>query len=177
MLKLCAECKQSLDLTAFHKNKRRSDGHHEYCKKCRKAQYDRRDRISAVPRAAIRYATKKQECLKGMHQLYMRKRDAKKEYGRRHYELNKSKYVYNANLRKLHVKIATPKWFDADHAFVLREAFDLAKRREQFTGIPWDVDHVIPLRGKTVCGLHVRENISVIPRTVNNSKRARYDIV
>jgi len=174
-LKICAECKRTLELSAFHKNKRRADGHHEYCKNCRKAQYERRDKPSAVQRAALRYATKKQECLEGMRQRYLQQQQTKKAYGRKHYELNKSKYIHNANARKMHVRIATPRWFDADHGFVLQEAFELAKLREKTTGVPWDVDHIIPLQGKTVCGLHVKENIAVIPRALNNFKRAKND--
>lgn len=55
--------------------------------------------------------------------------------------------------------------------FVLLEARKLAALREKFTGIPWDVDHVVPLKGKCASGLHIAFNFSVIPRAVNRGVR------
>ena len=54
---------------------------------------------------------------------------------------------------------------------VLREAHHLARAREEHTGIKWHVDHIIPLKSKIVCGLHVWTNWQVIPATVNQSKQ------
>lgn len=175
MNKVCSECKECLSVDLFNKNKRRKDGYHEYCKSCRNKQYERRDKPSAILRSAERYAANKDECLEKMHLRYKQQQESKKAYGRKHYELNKSKYKCNANARKKSIKLATPTWFGEDDSFVLQEAYALAQLREQITGIPWDVDHVIPLRGKIVCGLHVKENIAVIPRAVNNFKRAKYN--
>jgi hypothetical protein len=173
MLKVCSECKRALDLSAFHKNKRRKDGYHEYCKECRRAQYVRRDQPKTMARAAKRYYSKREECLAQMRVRYEAIRNQKMAYGREHYQKNKSKYLGNAAARKKHIKRATPAWFDDNHWFVVQEAYELAQRREALTGVPWDVDHIVPLRGKTVCGLHVKENIAVVPRVVNNFKRTK----
>ena len=41
------------------------------------------------------------------------------------------------------------------------------------TGIPHEVDHIYPLRGKNSCGLHVEANLQVVPSTVNRRKKNR----
>ncbi len=60
--------------------------------------------------------------------------------------------------------------FTEADVFVASEAYDLAKKRSHATGISWEVDHVIPLSSKIVCGLHCAANIQVIPASVNRRK-------
>ncbi len=65
---------------------------------------------------------------------------------------------------------ATVGWGDDLTSFVAEQAYDLAKRREAATGFGWQVDHMIPLQARTACGLHVWNNLQVIPARLNNSK-------
>lgn len=66
---------------------------------------------------------------------------------------------------------ATPQWANE---FFIEEIYDLATRRTKTTGIKWSVDHIVPLRSKLVCGLHVPENMMVIPASINSSKGNRH---
>jgi len=65
---------------------------------------------------------------------------------------------------------AMPAWVDADHLWIIEEAHQLARLRSEATGISWDVDHIVPLTNKIVCGLHVYWNMQVIPSVVNYRK-------
>lgn len=69
---------------------------------------------------------------------------------------------------------ATVKWLPELSELVFDEAAVLAKMRQESTGIAWDVDHIIPLQSKLVCGLHTFSNIAVVPASVNRSKSNRY---
>ncbi len=72
-------------------------------------------------------------------------------------------------------KQRTPNWYSDFDKFVMKEAHHLAKLREDLTGFKWDVDHIIPLCGKTVSGLHVYSNIQVIPKSMNVKKHNKYE--
>lgn len=63
---------------------------------------------------------------------------------------------------------ATPKWADLS---VIEAIYKEAKRVSMETGIRQSVDHRYPLQGKLVCGLHVPENLRVIPYLENCKKR------
>jgi 5-methylcytosine-specific restriction endonuclease McrA len=54
--------------------------------------------------------------------------------------------------------------------FVTKEAHTLRILRNKITGIEWHVDHVVPLKGKLVSGLHIWSNLAVIPKVDNLRK-------
>ena len=53
------------------------------------------------------------------------------------------------------------------------EAHALRKQRNKITGFEWHVDHIEPLNGKDVCGLHIWSNLQVIPKIINLVKGAK----
>lgn len=57
---------------------------------------------------------------------------------------------------------------------LILEAHHLAGLREESTGLPHDVDHIVPLVSGLVCGLHSEANIRVIPASINRSKGNRF---
>lgn len=63
-----------------------------------------------------------------------------------------------------------PPW--ADQSKIAR-AYELcAEYRAK--GIDCHVDHIIPLQGKRVCGLHVQGNFQILGREANQSKSNRF---
>jgi hypothetical protein len=67
--------------------------------------------------------------------------------------------------RKKRYRLATPQWVNMDA--LLRFVEDCPESHH--------IDHIIPLRGTTVCGLHVLENLQYLPAQENLSKNNRID--
>jgi hypothetical protein len=64
-------------------------------------------------------------------------------------------------------------WADAT---AIRAIYASAKRLTQETGVPHHVDHIIPLQGALVSGLHVHTNLQVLPAVDNIKKLNRYEV-
>jgi hypothetical protein len=64
----------------------------------------------------------------------------------------------------------TPVWADLE---AIQVFYIEAARLTTGTGIPHEVDHIYPLQGKFVSGLHVETNLQIITRTQNRSKHNR----
>lgn len=95
------------------------------------------------------------------------------DYAPKHRAANKAMYVmYDAN-RRAAEKQAKPAWAND---FFIEEAYRLAKLREKVCGGKWHVDHKIPLKHDLVCGLHVENNLQVIPASMNMSKGNKFVI-
>lgn len=69
--------------------------------------------------------------------------------------------------RRWRERSQTPNWYSATKAFALYEE---ARRRTRETGIVHSVEHVVPLAGGTVCGLHWHGNMEVRPLIDNLRK-------
>lgn len=106
---------------------------------------------------------------------YQANKEARNEYQRKYYQENPDKF--NArNARRRASKIQrTPHWLTEDEHWLIKEAYTLAKLREKVTGIKWDVDHLVPLQGDIVSGLHVPWNLQVIPESENRSKHNKWN--
>lgn len=84
---------------------------------------------------------------------------------RRCYEASRHLYIARARSRRTRLALATPGWANqSEIAAIYREAARLGMH----------VDHVIPLQGKLVSGLHVPANLQLLPPVENMKKGNKY---
>lgn len=69
---------------------------------------------------------------------------------------------------------ATPSWLTAKDWEEMNAVYEMARRLTRETGIRHEVDHIYPINGKTVSGLHVPKNLQVLTQSQNVSKSNRY---
>lgn len=89
------------------------------------------------------------------------------DYLKGHYRDNKSAYLAKWAKRRAQKLQATPKWADLK---AIEAIYAEAKRLTQETGIQHEVDHIVPLVGKKVSGLHTERNLQILTRKANRSK-------
>jgi 5-methylcytosine-specific restriction endonuclease McrA len=84
----------------------------------------------------------------------------------------RNKGSVNANTRKRQASLLkrTPKWLTDFDNMKMKCLYQLAVMRTRDSGEDWHVDHIIPLQGKLVSGLHVPSNLRVVPAAYNISK-------
>jgi hypothetical protein len=87
---------------------------------------------------------------------------------------NPAIFSYHANKRALAKIQRTPQWLTEFDLLKIKCMYQLAAMRTKESGQDWHVDHIIPLRGKLVSGLHVPDNLQVIPATENRQKKNAY---
>lgn len=90
--------------------------------------------------------------------------DRFKRYEQTKYQRHYAKIVQRVRLRDAALKMRTPTWAN-------REAIDAIYAEAQRMNMT--VDHIVPLRGKTVSGLHVEHNLQLLTREENARKGNR----
>jgi ATPase subunit of ABC transporter with duplicated ATPase domains len=80
-----------------------------------------------------------------------------------------------ASKRNAKKKKATPPWLAKEHLDAIKAVYIEAERLTLETGIRHEVDHIVPLSGKTVSGLHVPWNLRAIPAVENNRRPRIWD--
>lgn len=87
---------------------------------------------------------------------------------------NSGKVNFYTSKRRASKTKATPHWLTEAHHKDIKAMYLLAKKFEGLCGIKYHVDHIVPLKGDNVCGLHVPWNLQLLPASINISKSNKY---
>jgi hypothetical protein len=178
-MKRCFKCHLVKEALLFARNPSKKDGLGDWCRECHKEylkewnlkNIDRKREMDAAWRAANIDRKLANDAAWRAANPERVKQNGKNAYARR---TKKDNYERLARWRKENygkyaaqwkrMKQATPAWADRD---LMELVYEEAKHR----GL--EVDHIIPLKGKHVCGLHVYNNTQLLTRTQNATKSNR----
>ena len=151
-----------------------------------KAQ-QRKDRLKLIQNPAfvvkkrtmdIAYrAANKEKCAAIISAWSKRNSEKVKAYAKKTKANNKGKINALTVKRRLAKIKRTPVWLSSDDHWMIEQAYELAALRTKMFGFSWHVDHILPLQGKTVSGLHTPYNLQVIPGIENVWKSNSFEVV
>lgn len=161
-MKHCYKCKTFKLPEEFGNNKARKDGLSDECRVCKRKQdkeYAAKNREQAKQRANAWYYANLEYALK-----------QRRIIGKKWRTENKDKNAAKATRRRACKLQATPNWLNKEQLQQIESFYWLAQLQKELTDTQYHVDHIVPLKGKTVCGLHVPWNLQVIPALENIRK-------
>lgn len=174
-MKTCTVCGEHQDDSAFEPQRRQCIVCRKAYQKVRRKAYYARTREESIRKAAewrLENEKRRQENRKAE---YARNREAAKESSRLYRKNNPDK-VNAWSKNRIHAKrSAMPAWADKAR---IKAYYDVCAFFNEVNGFTkYHVDHIIPLRGKLVTGLHVHNNLQVLLAAVNRSKGRKYVVV
>jgi hypothetical protein len=93
---------------------------------------------------------------------------------KKHCQKFKHKYSAKTMMRNAQKRMATPKWLTKDHLKKIESIYLLRDLYSLFVGKKHEVDHIVPLKSGSVCGLHVPWNLRIITQFENRSKSNKF---
>lgn len=168
---------------------RRSTGICIQCERDRSKEYQSRKRAEKDPEVAAKKAAymakyskeynAKPEVMERRRAVdraaYRRKVEHFSKKNRAYRTANPDKVAFHASKSRRGKKHATPDWLTDAQRDKMMQFYIHARDCFVTSGQRYDVDHIVPLNGKTVCGLHVPWNLQVLPRDINTSKKNKFN--
>lgn len=185
--KICNTCNEEKDLSLFYVNSNR-------CKNCqrlylnewRRKNPDKRklQQLKEYAKDGDKYRSyaelyrndNLEKCKAATKKWIDNNKEYRADYHRDRYNNDsdiRSKVKASNSARHIRLRQATPSWADKD---VLKSFYEKAIKMSDREGIRYHVDHIIPLQGKYVSGLHVPKNLQIITESANCIKNRSYKI-
>jgi len=147
--KICKGCNELKDYTEFYVTKHGRGGRHSQCKSC------------FVVFHKAKYEQNK-DTIKARVKAWKQANPVKVKVAKKKY--------------KARFKDRVPPWLSKEQRADIEKYYAEAIRLTQTLGEQYEVDHIVPLRGKTVSGLHVPWNLQIMKASENNAKSNKFTI-
>jgi len=190
--KICTKCLLSLDLYQFSKAVTNLDGLRNWCRSCCK-QYKKihyQDLANKVTRREgckkwkkanpekVRASWKRSDPTK-RREAARRWRETNRELARerknRSVKKNPGLYNYICALRHAKKLQATPKWLTKEDFIKIKAIYQECARLNKIHGArSYHVDHIHPLRGESISGLHCPLNLQILTAEENHKKGNKF---
>lgn len=161
-MKTCVKCDKEKDFCEFPVRRHRGkESYRSECKSC----------TSSYMKS---YAQKNEAVLKSKKKIYSQENSARAvERAMAWNKRNPGKVNYYTAKRRSAKLNATPAWLSDAQKDEIKRIYVVCDKVTESTGKPHHVDHIVPLQGDDVCGLHVPWNLAIIPAKMNLAKGNR----
>lgn len=133
------------------------------CCECRAIKAREKARKLTSQGVKIKRPSPEKECEKSIS-YYHRNKEKVRAYRRTH------SYIY-----RKYIKTVTPKWLSKFQKYQLSLIYTCRDEINKVSDVKYEVDHIVPIQGKEVCGLHVPWNLRVIPQKTNRTKSNKHN--
>lgn len=188
-MKKCKECFLEKTINDFCKKSSTQDGLNIFCRRCHSkrniewqrknkdkrklicANFYKRNRAVILPRNIAYNASKRDEVKARSAKRYLKNKDEIGAKNRAWASANPGRVAAKTRRYQAKKLNACPGWVDKSK---IEDIYALANDLQWLSEEPLEVDHIIPLQGKNVSGLHVHWNLQIIPRSENRRKSANF---
>jgi hypothetical protein len=153
-MKTCSKCKEEKLFVEFSRRTASASGYRSQCKDCVK-QYREANKENILDYWKQHYESNK-ERITGRHRKYRKE--------------NPAKTAYLTAKRRATKLQATPNWLTLQERQQIKDIYKEAHVMKLAEGKDYHVDHIVPLQGQNVCGLHVPWNLQILEASENRTK-------
>ena len=186
-MKVCSKCKELKAVELFSKNRTKKHGLQNQCKSCMKAaaavnkeyiraaqkEYYEANKEKLLGNMKVYYASNKEKFNASSKAWKKANREKVSAYNREYSQANPGKVNARTAKRRAAKLQRTPEWACLDS---IKEFYTCAKDLQELTGIEFQVDHIVPLQGELVSGLHVETNLQILTASENSSKSNAFEV-
>lgn len=171
--KTCIQCEKEISILDFHIANSKTGLRRRDCKYCRREtssswyESNKESRKKSVQEWKDR---NKQKVISDNKKWVENNKDKVASYRRRWEKANPGKVMAKKLTRQYREKQAKPAWLTAEDVKKINQIYREARELSETTGEIFHVDHIIPLKGETVSGLHVPSNLQILSAEENLRK-------